>query len=82
MYVNSSKRYFFTNYRYDVKDFEQKMIRMYKEVEPLYMQLHAYVRRKLFQKYGEVYYATKYELNIFEHNIREYIIYFNREWHF
>ena len=43
------------------------MIKMYKEVEPLYMQLHAYVRRKLYQKYGEVYYAIKYELNISKH---------------
>ena len=63
MHANSLKIYFSTNYRYDIKGFEQKMIRMYKEVEPLYMQLHAYVRRKLFQKYGEVYYATKYEFD-------------------
>ena len=30
------------------------MLEIYKEVEPLYMQLHAYVRRKLFVKYGKV----------------------------
>ena len=40
--------------RYEVDDFEEKVLEMYKELEPLYQQLHAYVRRKLYQKYGEV----------------------------
>ena len=45
-------------YRYDVEHFEEKILEMYKDLEPLYQQLHAYVRRKLYQKYGGVSYAT------------------------
>ena len=41
-------------FRYAVDDFEKSMTDMYQEVEPLYIQLHAYVRRKLFMKYGKV----------------------------
>jgi hypothetical protein len=40
--------------RYEVADFEKKIVKLYAKIEPLYKQLHAYVRRKLFQKYGKV----------------------------
>ena len=40
--------------RYEVDDFEGKVLEMYKELEPLYKQLHAYVRRRLHSKYGSV----------------------------
>ena len=33
--------------------FEEMLARIYKEVKPMYEQLHAYVRRKLAQHYGE-----------------------------
>ena len=40
--------------RYEVDDFEGKVLEMYKELEPLYKQLHAYIRRRLHSKYGSV----------------------------
>lgn len=40
--------------RYEVDGFEQMMLDLYAEVEPLYKELHAYVRRKLYEVYGEV----------------------------
>ena len=43
--------YFF---RYEVDNFEEKVLQLYKELEPLYKELHAYIRRKLYEKYGEV----------------------------
>ena len=41
-------------FRYEVDDFEEKVLEMYKELEPLYKQLHAYIRRMLHTKYGSV----------------------------
>ena len=41
-------------FRYEVDDFEEKVLEMYKELEPLYKQLHAYIRRRLHTKYGSV----------------------------
>merc|ERR1719464_2104926 len=32
--------------QYEVDDFEGKVLEMYKELEPLYKQLHAYIRRR------------------------------------
>ena len=48
------QRFLCLSYRYEVNHFEDKMLKIYEDVKPLYMQLHAYVRRKLFQKYGKV----------------------------
>ena len=42
-------------FRYEVENFEEKVLQIYKELEPLYKELHAYIRRKLSEKYGEVY---------------------------
>ena len=39
--------------KYDSTTFEESVIELYSEMEPLYKQLHAYVRRKLFEVYGE-----------------------------
>ena len=39
--------------KYDSTTFEETVIELYSEMEPLYKQLHAYVRRKLFEVYGE-----------------------------
>ena len=40
--------------KYETEDFEQKMLDLYKNMEPLYKELHAYVRRKLYEKFGPV----------------------------
>ncbi|XP_071837203.1 angiotensin-converting enzyme-like [Apostichopus japonicus] len=37
---------------YETADFEEQMERLYDELGPLYLQLHAYVRRKLYEHYG------------------------------
>jgi hypothetical protein len=34
--------------------FESDILKLYEEMEPLYKELHAYVRRKLYDLYGEV----------------------------
>ena len=39
--------------RFDTKTFEQDVLGMYAEMEPFYKELHAYVRRKLYDTYGE-----------------------------
>ena len=39
--------------KYDSTTFEETVIELYSEMEPLYKQLHAYVRRKLFEVYGK-----------------------------
>jgi hypothetical protein len=38
--------------RYETDTFEQDVYSLYAQVEPLYKELHAYVRRKLFDVYG------------------------------
>ncbi|XP_061410805.1 angiotensin-converting enzyme-like [Lethenteron reissneri] len=38
---------------YDTETFEADLERIYEELKPLYLNLHAYVRRKLYQHYGE-----------------------------
>ncbi|XP_048869765.1 angiotensin-converting enzyme [Brienomyrus brachyistius] len=37
---------------YETPTFEQDLERLWKELEPLYLNLHAYVRRALYKKYG------------------------------
>ena len=34
-------------------DFESEMLGIYREMEPLYTELHAYIRRRLHQVYGD-----------------------------
>jgi len=38
--------------RYETTDFEGQMMALYDQMEPLYKELHAYIRRKLHDKYG------------------------------
>jgi hypothetical protein len=39
--------------RYETPDLEGDVLALYTQLEPLYKELHAYIRRKLFQVYGE-----------------------------
>lgn len=38
--------------RYEKPNFELDMAALYNDVQPLYLQLHAYIRRKLYEIYG------------------------------
>lgn len=38
---------------YDVDDFRPRMERLWNQIKPLYLQIHAYVRRKLRELYGD-----------------------------
>lgn len=38
---------------YESPDFRDQVARLWDQVRPLYLQLHAYVRRKLRETYGE-----------------------------
>ncbi|XP_059056708.1 angiotensin-converting enzyme-like isoform X1 [Achroia grisella] len=38
---------------YEVPDFEDQLAKLWEDVKPLYQQMHAYVRKKLRDKYGE-----------------------------
>ena len=38
--------------KYETEDFEGDILRLYSELEPLYKELHAYIRRKLYDVYG------------------------------
>ncbi|GBP18262.1 Angiotensin-converting enzyme [Eumeta japonica] len=38
---------------YEVPDFEQQLARLWEELKPLYQQMHAYVRKRLRDKYGD-----------------------------
>ncbi|CAG0897557.1 unnamed protein product [Cyprideis torosa] len=38
--------------RYELESFEEDMLALYEQLRPLYMELHAYVRRKLYNQYG------------------------------
>lgn len=40
-------------FRYEMDDFESEMLAIYREMEPLYTELHAYIRRRLHQVYGD-----------------------------
>ena len=35
--------------RYETEDFEMDILNIYEEMQPLYLQLHAYIRRKLYE---------------------------------
>jgi len=39
--------------RYETDTFGDDVIQLYKDMEPLYLDLHAYIRRKLYDQYGE-----------------------------
>ena len=39
--------------KYETEGFRDQVLELYHELEPLYRELHAYVRRKLWQQYGE-----------------------------
>jgi len=41
--------------RYETEDFESDVLDLYTQLEPLYKELHAYIRRKLFNVYGPEY---------------------------
>lgn len=38
---------------YDTKDFRDQVAKLWDQIRPLYLQIHAYVRRKLNEKYGD-----------------------------
>lgn len=38
---------------YETPTFEEDLERLWKELEPLYQNVHAYVRRALYKKYGD-----------------------------
>lgn len=38
---------------YETKDFKEQIARIWEQLRPFYLQLHAYVRRKLRETYGE-----------------------------
>nr|CAD7455012.1 unnamed protein product [Timema tahoe] len=38
---------------YESPDFQKQVLRLWEQIEPLYKELHAYVRRKLRETYGE-----------------------------
>jgi len=38
---------------YESPDFREQVARLWDQVQPLYLQIHAYVRRKLRETYGE-----------------------------
>ena len=40
---------------YEDNDFEAKMDKLFEEIQPLYLELHKYVKRKLDAKYGSKY---------------------------
>ena len=44
---------------YESETFEKDLEQLYKTVEPLYQQLHAFVRRKLHNQYGSKYINLK-----------------------
>ncbi|XP_033926013.1 angiotensin-converting enzyme [Melopsittacus undulatus] len=44
---------------YETSTFEEDLERLYLQLQPLYLNLHAYVRRALYRKYGEEYINLK-----------------------
>lgn len=38
---------------YEVDDFEAQLAKLWEDIKPLYLQIHAYVRKRLRDKYGE-----------------------------
>lgn len=41
------------NFDFESETFEKDILELWSQVEPLYLQLHAYMRKKLWDKYGE-----------------------------
>jgi len=41
--------------RYETEDFESDILSLYTQLEPMYKELHAYIRRKLYNVYGSEY---------------------------
>ena len=39
--------------KYEMDGFQSEVMNIYEELRPLYMELHAYIRRKLYGLYGE-----------------------------
>jgi hypothetical protein len=39
--------------KYETDTFGNDVVQLYKDMEPLYLELHAYIRRKLYDQYGE-----------------------------
>ena len=39
--------------KYETKTFESDVQELYDEMKPLYLELHAYIRRKLLDTYGQ-----------------------------
>jgi len=58
--------------KYEDPNFESDLMELYNELKPLYLQLHAYMRRKLFETYGsEVVDTTgKYGLSVISDNFK------------
>lgn len=44
---------------YETKTFEQDLENLYRTIEPLYKNLHAFVRRQLYNQYGPKYINLK-----------------------
>lgn len=44
---------------YESETFEQDLEELYRTIEPLYKQLHAFVRRQLYNQYGPKYINLK-----------------------
>ena len=44
---------------YESKTFEQDLEKLYRTIEPLYQNLHAFVRRQLYNQYGPKYINLK-----------------------
>lgn len=61
-FIHNYEFYFFTDFTsnaeywnddFEVKDFEVQIVYLLKQIEPLYKQLHAYVRRRLMHYYPD-----------------------------
>ncbi len=52
LFVGHSDNGAFWRSLYETPTFEEDLETLWKELEPLYQNLHAYVRRALYKKYG------------------------------
>ena len=53
---------------YEDKNFEAKMDKLFEEIQPLYLELHKYVKRKLDEKYGSKY-SLSHDKNLIQHHL-------------
>lgn len=51
--MGKSTPYLHIHFQYETDTFEQDMLALYEELDPLYRLVHAYVRKKLRQVYGD-----------------------------